>query len=88
MGTGYALHRRALNKPCIDYEELGSLLADILENLKLAVAEALFFIRVGCANVMGGGVSGDLIVEQIFRGLRVFWIYAAPAEVHKRIFAK
>jgi acyl-CoA dehydrogenase len=33
---------------------------------------------------MGGtGVSGDTVVEQIFREVRVFRIYDGPTEVHK-----
>ena len=39
--------------------------------------------------VMGGtGVSGDTIVEQIFREVRAFRIYDGPTEVHKWSLAK
>jgi len=39
--------------------------------------------------VMGGtGVSGDTVVEQIFREIRAFRIYDGPTEVHKWSLAK
>jgi acyl-CoA dehydrogenase len=39
--------------------------------------------------VMGGtGVSGDTIVEQVFREIRAFRIYDGPTEVHKWSLAK
>jgi len=39
--------------------------------------------------VMGGtGVSGDTIVEQVFRELRAFRIYDGPTEVHQWSLAK
>jgi acyl-CoA dehydrogenase len=38
---------------------------------------------------MGGtGVSGDTIVEQVFREIRAFRIYDGPTEVHKWSLAK
>ena len=56
---------------------------------KVAVSEALFRIADRCVQVMGGtGVSGDTIVEQIFREVRAFRIYDGPTEVHKWSLAK
>jgi acyl-CoA dehydrogenase len=38
---------------------------------------------------MGGtGVSGDTIVEQVFREIRAFRIYDGPTEVHKWSLAR
>lgn len=56
---------------------------------KVAVSEALMRIADKCVQVMGGtGVSGDTIVEQIFREVRAFRIYDGPTEVHKWSLAK
>lgn len=56
---------------------------------KVAVSEALFRVADRCVQVMGGtGVSGDTIVEQVFRELRAFRIYDGPTEVHKWSLAK
>ena len=56
---------------------------------KVAVSEALFRIADRCVQVMGGtGVSGDTIVEQVFREIRAFRIYDGPTEVHKWSLAK
>lgn len=56
---------------------------------KVAVSEALFRIADRCVQVMGGsGVSGDFIVEQVFREVRAFRVYDGPTEVHKWALAK
>lgn len=56
---------------------------------KVAVSEALFRVADRCVQVMGGtGVSGDTIVEQVFRELRAFRIYDGPTEVHQWSLAK
>lgn len=56
---------------------------------KVAVSEALMRIADRCVQVMGGsGVSGDSIVEQVFREIRAFRIYDGPTEVHKWSLAK
>lgn len=56
---------------------------------KVAVSEALFRIADRCVQIMGGtGVSGDTIVEQVFREVRAFRIYDGPTEVHKWSLAK
>jgi acyl-CoA dehydrogenase len=56
---------------------------------KVAVSEALFRVADRCVQVMGGtGVSGDTIVERVFREVRAFRIYDGPTEVHKWSLAK
>ncbi len=56
---------------------------------KVAVSESLMRIADRCVQVMGGtGVSGDTIVEQVFREVRAFRIYDGPTEVHKWSLAK
>jgi acyl-CoA dehydrogenase len=56
---------------------------------KVAVSDALFRVADRCVQVMGGtGVSGDTIVEQVFREVRAFRIYDGPTEVHKWSIAK
>jgi acyl-CoA dehydrogenase len=52
--------------------------------VKTAVSEALFRIADRCVQILGGmGVTGDTVVEQIFRETRAFRIYDGPSEVHK-----
>ncbi len=56
---------------------------------KASVADALFRVADRCVQVMGGtGVTGDRVVEQVFREIRAFRIYDAPTEVHKWSLAK
>lgn len=56
---------------------------------KVAVSEALMRVADNAVQVMGGtGVSGDTVVEQIFREIRAFRIYDGPTEVHKWSLAK
>jgi acyl-CoA dehydrogenase len=56
---------------------------------KVAVSESLFRVADRCVQIMGGtGVSGDTIVEQVFREIRAFRIYDGPTEVHKWSLAK
>jgi len=56
---------------------------------KVAVSEGLMRIADRCVQVMGGtGVTGDTIVEQIFREVRAFRIYDGPSEVHRWSLAK
>lgn len=56
---------------------------------KVAVSEALMRVADRCVQVMGGiGVSGDTVVEQVFREIRAFRIYDGPTEVHKWSLAK
>ncbi len=56
---------------------------------KVAVREALMKIADNCVQVMGGtGVTGEAIVEQVFREIRAFRIYDGRTEVHKWSLAK
>lgn len=56
---------------------------------KVAVSEALMRVADRCVQVLGGkGVTGDTIVEQVFREIRAFRIYDGPTEVHKWSLAK
>ncbi|HEY2661869.1 MAG TPA: acyl-CoA dehydrogenase, partial [Caulobacteraceae bacterium] len=56
---------------------------------KVSVSEALFRVADRCVQVLGGtGVTGDTIVEQVFREIRAFRIYDGPTEVHKWSLAK
>ena len=74
---------------CADVLDNGSLGTAESSMTKVAVSEALMRIADRCVQVMGGtGVSGDTIVEQIFREVRAFRIYDGPTEVHKWSLAK
>jgi acyl-CoA dehydrogenase len=56
---------------------------------KVAVSEALMKIADNCVQILGGtGVTGDTVVEQIFREVRAFRIYDGPTEVHKWSLAR
>lgn len=56
---------------------------------KVSVSEGLMRVADRCVQVMGGtGLSGDTIVEQVFREVRAFRIYDGPTEVHKWSLAK
>ena len=70
----------------LDTGELGTVESSMT---KVAVSEALMRVADRCVQVMGGkGVSGDTIVEQVFREIRAFRIYDGPTEVHKWSLAK
>jgi acyl-CoA dehydrogenase len=74
---------------CADILDTGSLGTAESSMAKVAVSEALMRIADRCVQVMGGtGVSGDTIVEQVFREVRAFRIYDGPTEVHKWSLAK
>jgi acyl-CoA dehydrogenase len=74
---------------CADVLDTGSLGTVESSMTKVAVSAALFRIADRCVQVMGGaGVSGDTIVEQVFREIRAFRIYDGPTEVHKWSLAK
>ena len=74
---------------CADVLDTGALGTTESSMAKVAVSEALMRIADRCVQVMGGtGVSGDTIVEQIFREVRAFRIYDGPTEVHKWSLAK
>ena len=74
---------------CADILDTGSLGTIESSMAKVAVSEALMRVADRCVQVMGGtGVSGDTIVEQVFREIRAFRIYDGPTEVHKWSLAK
>ena len=74
---------------CADVLDAGSLGTVESSMTKVAVSEALMRVADRCVQVMGGlGVSGDTIVEQVFREIRAFRIYDGPTEVHKWSLAK
>ena len=74
---------------CADVLDSGSLGTVESSMAKVAVSEALMRVADRCVQVMGGtGVSGDTIVEQVFREIRAFRIYDGPTEVHKWSLAK
>ena len=74
---------------CAGVLDSGSLGTAESSMAKVAVSEALMTIADNCVQVMGGtGVSGDTVVEQIFREIRAFRIYDGPTEVHKWSLAK
>ncbi|WP_336952340.1 MULTISPECIES: acyl-CoA dehydrogenase family protein [Sphingobium] len=74
---------------CADILDSGSLGTVESSMAKVAVSEALMRVADRSVQVMGGsGVSGDTIVEQVFREIRAFRIYDGPTEVHKWSLAK
>ena len=74
---------------CADVLDSGALGTVESSMAKVAVSEALMRIADRCVQVMGGtGVSGDTIVEQVFREIRAFRICDGPTEVHKWSLAK
>jgi acyl-CoA dehydrogenase len=74
---------------CADVLDGGSLGTVESSMTKVAVSEALMRVADRCVQIMGGtGVSGDTIVEQVFREIRAFRIYDGPTEVHKWSLAK
>jgi acyl-CoA dehydrogenase len=74
---------------CASVLDTGSLGTVESSMAKVAVSEALMRIADRCVQVMGGtGVTGDTIVEQVFREVRAFRIYDGPTEVHKWSLAK
>ena len=74
---------------CAGVLDIGALGTVESSMAKVAVSEALMRIADRCVQVMGGtGVSGDTIVEQVFREVRAFRIYDGPTEVHKWSLAK
>lgn len=74
---------------CAGVLDEGSLGTTESSMAKVAVSEALMRVADRCVQVMGGkGVSGDTIVEQVFREIRAFRIYDGPTEVHKWSLAK
>jgi acyl-CoA dehydrogenase len=74
---------------CAGVLDAGSLGTAESSMAKVAVSEALMRVADKCVQVMGGtGVTGDTVVEQVFREIRAFRIYDGPTEVHKWSLAK
>ena len=74
---------------CAGVLDAGSLGTAESSMAKVAVSEGLMRVADRCVQVMGGtGVTGDTIVEQVFREVRAFRIYDGPTEVHKWSLAK
>ncbi|WP_376095700.1 acyl-CoA dehydrogenase family protein [Roseomonas sp. CCTCC AB2023176] len=74
---------------CASVLDTGSIGTRESSMAKVAVSEALYRVADRCVQVMGGtGVTGDTIVEQVFREVRAFRIYDGPTEVHKWSLAK
>ena len=74
---------------CADVLDSGALGTIESSMTKVAVSEHLMRIADRCVQVMGGtGVSGDTMVEQVFREIRAFRIYDGPSEVHRWSLAK
>ena len=56
---------------------------------KVVCSEAIFRVADRCVQVLGGqGVSGETVVERIFREVRAFRIYDGPSEVHRWSLAR
>ena len=67
---------------CADVLDGGSLGVMESSMTKVAVSEGVMRVADRCVQVMGvSGVSGDNVVEQIFREIRAFRIYDGPTEV-------
>ena len=74
---------------CAEVLDTGDLGTTESSMAKTFVAETLFQVADRCVQTMGGtGVTGDTIVEQLFREIRAFRIYDGPTEVHKWSLAK
>ena len=51
---------------------------------KVICSEAIWRVADRCVQIMGGqGVTGETLVERIFREVRGFRIYDGPSEVHR-----
>ena len=56
--------------------------------VKAFVSEELFKVADRCVQILGGiGVTGETVVEMIFRDIRGFRLYDGPTEVHKYAIA-
>ena len=56
--------------------------------VKAFVSEELFKVTDRCVQILGGiGVTGETVVEMIFRDMRGFRLYDGPTEVHKYAIA-
>jgi acyl-CoA dehydrogenase len=74
---------------CAGVIDGGSLATVESSMTKIAVSEALMRVADRCVQAMGAtGLSGDTIVEQVFRDIRAFRIYDGPSEAHRWSLAK
>ncbi len=74
---------------CADILDSGSLGTTESSMAKVVVSEALMRVADRCVQILGGsGITGDTIVERVFREIRAFRIYDGPTEVHKWSLAK
>ncbi|APE42397.1 acyl-CoA dehydrogenase [Sulfitobacter alexandrii] len=96
-GVGFMLAENAMDLKqaelmvywCADALDSGSQGSVESSMAKVAVSEALMRVADRCVQCMGGqGVTGDSVVEQVFREVRAFRIYDGPTEVHKWSLAK
>lgn len=56
---------------------------------KVFCSEALFRVADRCVQVLGGmGLTGDTVVERVFREIRAFRVYDGPSEVHRWAIAR
>jgi acyl-CoA dehydrogenase len=56
---------------------------------KVVCSEAIWRVADRCVQIMGGqGVTGETLVERIFREVRGFRIYDGPSEVHRWSLAR
>jgi acyl-CoA dehydrogenase len=56
---------------------------------KVFVAEAAGRIIDRCVQVCGAcGISGDTLLERLYRDVRAFRIYDGPSEVHRMVVAR
>jgi alkylation response protein AidB-like acyl-CoA dehydrogenase len=56
---------------------------------KVICSEAIWRVADRCVQILGGmGVTGDTVVERIFRDVRSFRIYDGPSEVHRWSLAR
>ncbi len=56
---------------------------------KVICSEAIWRVADRCVQIMGGqGVTGETLVERIFREVRGFRIYDGPSEVHRWSLAR
>ena len=56
---------------------------------KVFVAEAVGRVIDRAVQVCGArGVSGDLVLERLYRDVRAFRIYDGPSEVHRMVIAR
>lgn len=74
----------------LDREEGGAARANFESSrAKVICSEKTWAVVDRCVQVLGGsGVTGETIVERIFRDIRPFRIYDGPSEVHRWSLAK